>query len=281
MNTDGQKEKIILCLLMTPFFIMVFAFEILPGLMIIKSGFFNTLGQFTLSNFKTALTDPFYIQGMKNSVLISLQSSLIGLIISLISVQMINKLSKRGIQRVITLSNMTSNFSGVPLAFAFIILLGNNGVFTLLMNALGIDVFGVFNLYSSIGLTTVYVYFQVPLGILLLYPAMDAIKADWKDAADNLGASPLEFWRYIGIPVLMPSIIATFSMLFANSMGAYATTYALMTSSYNLMPIRIGALISGDLFLDPNLASAIAIILAGILFTCNFSSERLIKKGRK
>lgn len=276
-----KRKKIILCLLMTPFFIMVFAFEILPGLMIIKSGFFNTLGQFTLSNFKTALTDPFYIQGMKNSVLISLQSSLIGLIISLISVQMINKLSKRGIQRVITLSNMTSNFSGVPLAFAFIILLGNNGVFTLLMNALGIDVFGVFNLYSSIGLTTVYVYFQVPLGILLLYPAMDAIKADWKDAADNLGASPLEFWRYIGIPVLMPSIIATFSMLFANSMGAYATTYALMTSSYNLMPIRIGALISGDLFLDPNLASAIAIILAGILFTCNFSSERLIKKGRK
>lgn len=277
---DKKRKRILIGLLM-PFFIMIFAFELLPGMMILSNGFIGVYGGFTLENFKIALLDPFYAQGMKNSVLISLQSSLIALIISLISIQFINKLPEKVTKRVIMLSNMTSNFSGVPLAFAFIILLGNNGVFTLLLESLGVHVFEAYSLYSSMGLTIVYVYFQIPLGILLLYPAIDVLRPEWKAAADNLGASTLEYWRYIGIPVLMPSIVATFSMLFANAMGAYATTYALMTSSYNLMPIRIGSLISGDLFLNPNLASAIAVILGGLLMVCNFFSERLLNKGAK
>ncbi|GAU79568.1 ABC transporter permease subunit [Fusibacter sp. 3D3] len=277
MNKTKLKSKYLI-LMMLPFFILVIAFELLPALFIVINAFLDQASKLTLDNFKVALTDPFYLQGMKNSLLISISSSFVGIVISIISVQAIQSLTAKNAERVIMLSNMTANFAGVPLAFAFMILLGNNGVFTILMDRLGLGVFDTFNLYSGAGLTLVYVYFQVPLGILLMYPAFDGIKPQWKEAASNLGASTLAFWRHIGIPVLMPSIVATFSIMFANAMGAYATAYALTTSNYNLMSVRIGALISGDMFLNPNLASAVAMVLGALMFICNYTSERMTKR---
>lgn len=275
-----KRKKYSLLFILIPFILLVGAFEILPAISIINNSLKSMEGKYSLENYIYVITKPFYLQGIKNSIIISLEASIIGMAISLISVNCISKLSNKGKEKVIMLSNMTSNFAGVPLAFAFMILLGNNGLFTLLFKELGLKIFEGFNLYSGLGLSLVYVYFQVPLGILLMYPAFDSIKTEWKEAAENLGASNLQFWKLIGIPVLMPSIIATFSILFANSMGAYATAYALTGGNYNLMTIRIGALISGDLFLNPNLASAIAVILGLLLLGLNLISEKMMGNGK-
>lgn len=276
MYSTKFKGRLLLGVLV--FLLLVLGFEILPLLSVITGSFTNDSGLgFTLKHYVTAFTNPFYFQSIKNSIALSFYSSLAGIIIALAGAHSISKLSVKARDRILTLSNMTSNFAGVPLAFAFIIILGNNGLFVLLFKNLGWDISRNFNLYSSTGLILVYIYFQIPLGILLLYPTLDAIKVEWKEAALLLGASSFRFWLHIGIPVLLPGIIGTFNVLFANAMGAYATAVALTNGSNNLLTIRIGALISGDIFTNPQLASALSVILGLILVAVNMINRKLLK----
>ena len=87
-----------------------------------------------------------------------------------------------------------------------------------------------FNLLSFWGLTLTYLYFQIPLMVLILTPALDGLKQEWREAAAILGASPAQYWRYVALPVLWPSLLGTTLLLFANAFGAIATAYALTGS---------------------------------------------------
>ncbi len=261
-------------IIVLPFFIMVLAFLLIPGFSIIINSFKTEDGIYSLSNYFEIFGNAFYLQSFKNSIVISLQSTIIGLIISVIASHAIYSMNNRLSSITLTVTNMTSNFAGVPLAFAFMILLGNNGVFTILFQTLGLDVLSGFSIYSNIGILIIYVYFQIPLGVLLMYPSFDSISEGYKEAALTLGASKSFFWRKIGIPILMPALTSTGAILFANAMGAYATAYAITNGALNIVPVRIGALISGDLFLKPNLASALSVILAAILLALNILSRR-------
>ena len=135
---------------------------------------------------------------------------------------------------IITFSGVASNFAGVPLAFAFIATLGRTGLVTLLLkNALGINLYDHgFNLYSFAGLSLTYTFFQFPLMILVITPALDGLKAEWKEAAENLGASHGMYLRKVALPILMPSILGGMILLFGNSFGAYATAYSLTGRIY-------------------------------------------------
>jgi putative spermidine/putrescine transport system permease protein len=271
-----------LLLALFPFVIVVLGFEILPLLAMMLDSFKADEGQgWSLMQYATALGNKYYLLALKNSILISFYSSLIGIVAALLAAYSITKLSPKVRNLVLMFSNMTSNFAGVPLAFAYIILLGNNGIFTILFQQLGWDVLTSFNLYSWTGLTLVYVYFQIPLAILLLYPTYFGIHEQWKEAASLLGASRLQFWRYIGMPVILPGVVGTFSILFANSMGAYATAYALVGSNYNLLAIRIGSLFAGDVFPRPELASALAMILGGTMIAAMWLNERMMRRVRR
>lgn len=275
-----NKTRKYLFIFLIPFIIWIICFEILPFMTVIISSFKNADGGFSLFQYKTALTNKFYTQGIMNSIKISFYSSLVGIIVAIVCSYSISRLPSKVRDKVLILSNMTSNFAGVPLAFAFMILLGNNGVMTILGNKLGIDFLSKFNLYSPTGLVIVYIYFQIPLGVLLMYPAYDGIKSEWEEAAKLLGASKLNFWRFIVIPVILPSVLGTFSILFANAIGAYATVLALTSGNLNMLSIRIGALISGDMFLNPELASALAVILAVVIVFTNLINTVMTKSRR-
>lgn len=275
------KDNIPIILIFIVFILLILGFEFVPLITVITNSFQdNDVKGFTIIQYINAFKNPFYFQSIQNSILISLESSIIGLIIATIGANSITKLSNKVQNRILTMSNMTSNFSGVPLAFAFIIILGNNGVFTLILKKIGIDITQNFNLYSVAGLQLVYIYFQIPLSILLMYPAFDGIKEELKEAAALLGASKFQFWKNIGISILFPSLIGTFNIMFANAMGAYATALALTNGSVNLLPLRIGALVSGDLFVNPMQASALAVILGLILTMVNIINLRFIKKEK-
>ncbi|MDG2855646.1 ABC transporter permease subunit, partial [Vibrio parahaemolyticus] len=183
---------------------------------------------------------------------------------------------------VIAFTNMSSNFAGVPLSFAFIIILGTNGAITLLLKQYGL--LGDFDLYGKWGLLAIYIYFQIPLAVLLLYPAFDALSDDWQAAAALLGAKTSQYWAKIALPVLSPALFGTFIILIANAIGAYASVYALTSGNYNVITIRIASLVSGDLFLEPNLAAAISVILMALLAFITVINQWLISKsyaGRK
>lgn len=272
------KKKSLLWLI--PFIILMLMFFALPLVNMFISSFTDSDG-FTLNQYKTTLTSSYILQGFKNSITLSAVSALVALVVTLFAVYAMMRFSDPVRERILVMINLTSNFSGIPLAFAFIVLLGNSGLFTLLFEKWGIDAFSSFSLYSWSGLLLIYIYFQLPLSLMLLYPIYYGIQQQWKDAAALLGANTIQFWMKIGIPVMLPGIVGTFSILFANAMGAYASAYALTGSSFNLAAIRIGTLLSGDIFAQPELASAIAVLLGATMISAMILSEWSIKKTRR
>ena len=170
---------------------------------------------------------------------------------------------------VLTFSGVASNFAGVPLSFAFIATLGRLGLVTILMRDwLGVNLYATgFNLISFAGLCLTYLYFQIPLMILIITPALEGLKKEWREAAQILGASDLQYWRMVAFPVLWPSLLGTMALLFANSFGAVATAIALTGSALSIVPIILFAQIRGDVLNDPHLGYAVAfgmIVLTGI-----------------
>ena len=161
-----------------------------------------------------------------------------------------------------TFSGVAANFGGIPLAFAFIATVGTLGVVTtFLRNQLHWDIgtsWPHFSLFTKNGVEFVYLYFQIPLMILVIAPAIDGLRREWREASSNLGASSFQFWRYVGVPVLMPSILGAVILLFGNAFAAYATAYALTSGVVPLVPLLIGAYYQGNVLDNPHLAQAMA-----------------------
>jgi len=246
------------------FVLLVAALLAVPIITLVGASFTAAdTGGFTLANYAEVFVKKLYRVSFINSIRLSFLSSLYGLLIALLGSYAITRfVSEKTQNRLLVIINMTSNFAGMPLAFALTLMLGNTGMFTLLLKTMGVDLGESFSIYSVQGLVIAYTYFQVPLGVMLLYPIYRGVRTEWKEAAAILGASTPQFWFQIGIPTLLPSVFSTFTLLFANAMGAYATAYYLVSSSYNLVTIRIGALISGDIRTRPELGSALAVTLA-------------------
>ena len=274
MSALRGKWLALLCLL--PFAVFFFAFQVAPLLWVA----INSLvvgDSWSLANFSMIFSSKFYLQAIKHSLQIAFWSSLFGIVIAILGSYSLRQVDSKLRDFVMAFSNMTSNFAGVPLAFAFIILLGFNGALTLLLKQAG--VIDDFNLYSKTGLIVLYTYFQIPLGVLLLYPAFDALCQDWRESAQLLGAGTWDFWRHIGLPVLTPALLGTFVILLANALGAYATVYYLTTGNFNVMPIRIAGLVAGDISLDPNLASALAMVLVGLMALITVVHQWLLRRS--
>ena len=269
------KWLALLCLL--PFAVFFIVFQIAPLVWVLIHSVQSEDTGWGLANFTKIFNSKFYLQAIQHSLEISFWSSLFGIVIAILGSYSLRKVDSRLRNFVNAFANMTSNFSGVPLAFAFIILLGFNGSITIMLKQAGI--IEDFTLYSKTGLIILYTYFQIPLGVLLLYPAFDALREDWRESASLLGANSWQFWRHIGLPVLTPALLGTFVILLANALGAYATVYALTTGNFNVLPIRIAAMVSGDISLDPNMASALAVILVGLMTLVTLVHQWLLKRS--
>ncbi|WP_027142956.1 ABC transporter permease subunit [Mesorhizobium sp. WSM3626] len=245
----------------TPFFIFAIMFLILPTLYLMLGAFQNDAGEFTLDNI-FALSQAHIVAAYWISIKVSLASSLIGAFAGLaIAIAIVRGGLPNWIRSAtLTFSGVASNFAGVPLAFAFIATLGRLGLVTVLLNTLvGLNLYAHgFNLLSFWGLTLTYVYFQIPLMVVIIVPAIDGLKKEWGEAAATLGATQSQYWRMVVIPVLWPSFLGTVILLFANAFGAIATAYALTGSSLNIVPILLYAQIRGDVLHNAHLGYAIA-----------------------
>ncbi len=245
-----------------PFMIFVTLFLILPTVHIVVGAFQDRTGAFTLQNIRDLNTgtipSSYWI-----SVKISAASAALG---CLIGFAMAAAVTFGAVPRWIkspltTFSGVASNFAGVPLAFAFLATFGPVGLITVFLR----NNFGIvlardlgFNILSFWGLTITYLFFQIPLMILIIIPALEGLRKDWREAAEVLGATAVQYWRMIALPILFPSLLGTFALLFANAFGAVATAIALTGSSLNIVPIQLFAQIRGDVLGNPNLGYAMA-----------------------
>ncbi|MDD7363568.1 MAG: ABC transporter permease subunit [Firmicutes bacterium] len=276
-----MKERLSFHIAMALFLLIAAAVLIYPTVTMILMSFQPAGGgALTLANYKEILTQSMYTVSIKNSIVISLVSSIVALVFTTFTTYAIVSRSERLREVFLVISNITSNFAGIPLAFAYIIMLGSSGVLLIFAREWGIDWLSHFNLYSVTGLVLVFIYFQLPLGITLLMPIYDIIDHRWRESAELLGAGSVQFWYHIGLPVLAPSILGVFAIMFANAMGAYASADALTGNSVNLLSIRIANTVTGDIFARPEVGAALSILLAIILLFNMIVSDWLSKRTK-
>jgi putative spermidine/putrescine transport system permease protein len=261
MPTPSSGRGLLRWIGVAPFFLFVTLFLILPSLYIVVGAFRAPDGSFTFDNVLGLNT-----RTIRNAYWVSIQVSFWSALFGcLIGYAISAAIVLGGLPRVLrsptlTFSGVASNFAGVPLAFAFIATIGPAGLITLwLRSEFGINLraYG-FNLFSSTGLILTYLFFQIPLMILIITPALDGLKKEWREAASVLGASGFQYWRMVAFPILFPSILGTFALLFANSFGAVATAFALAGPQLNIAPILLFSQIRGDVLGSPGLGYALA-----------------------
>jgi putative spermidine/putrescine transport system permease protein len=255
---------------LAPFALFATLFLIMPTMRVVLGAFQTADGNFTFQNL-IDINTPSIRSAYWTSIKLSIYSALLGCIIgfAMAAAIVFGKLPKRVRGPLLTFSGVASNFAGVPLAFAFIATLGPAGLITLwLRNDFDINLRAMgFSLFSVNGLVITYLFFQIPLMILIITPALDGLKREWREAAEVLGATGSQYWRMVALPILFPALLGTFALLFANSFGAVATAFALAGPALNIVPIQLFAQIRGDVLGNPNLGYALAfgmIVITGI-----------------
>jgi putative spermidine/putrescine transport system permease protein len=254
-----------LLLAFAPFLIFCAMFELIPtGALLLGS--VGGVDRLSFEWIAKVFTNPTFQRAIWNSLLLAVTSSLLGALIGTAVGYAITRTNHDRVRRaLVALASLSSNAGGISLGFAFITILGSAGMITILLRQFGINLLEFFSIYSVIGLIVVYLYFQVPLMIVLMLPAFAGLHADWSEASSSLGGTNRDFWRRVGIPVLMPSIVAGTVLLFVSSMGAYATAQALIGSRINLMTIQISILRRGEILYQPAQADAMAVVLLAMV----------------
>jgi putative spermidine/putrescine transport system permease protein len=257
---SGRRRLPLTWLATVPFFAYTIAFLFAPAISVLVGAFEDQQNHATLANIKLLFHHP-YIDAFKTSIEISLVTAALGAALGLlIAYAAIRDGTPKFIRATLTtFAGVAANFGGIPLAFAFIATLGPLGVVTTWLRNAGWDpTQHGFQLYSKAGVELTYMYFQLPLMILVIAPAIDGLRKEWREAASNLGAKQWQFWRYVGIPVLMPSLLGAMILLFGNAFAAYATAYSLTSGTVNIVPILIGAYYTGNVLDNPHIAQALA-----------------------
>lgn len=232
---------------LVPFLAYILVFLGLPALAVVVGAFRDGAGGWTLANIRVA-SDGLYRHSFAVSIEMSVISAVIPAVLGVLLAYVIRTSGSRTLVRVTaTVSAVFANFGGVPLAFAFIATLGNTGLVTRLLGALGFQPYNHgFSLFTFSGVALVYTYFQVPLMVIVITPALGGLRPAWREATENLGGGAWAYWRHVGGPALAPPFLGAVLLLFGSAFSAYATTYALLGSTLPLVPIQIGALLSGN-----------------------------------
>ena len=272
---------------LVPFVAYVLIFLIIPLIAIIKYAFVDPkTNAFTWSNLSVA-THGSYLHGFEQSLILSLIASVVPGVFGLLIAYAIFTARGRGAawlrQVVITASGVFANFGGVPLAFLFIASFGSSALVTGWLSDIGLNIYGWgFSLYTMSGVALVYMYFQIPLMILIMLPALEGLRPAWREAAENLGARSWHYWRYVGGPVLLPSFMSCVMLLFGSALAAYATAEALTAGTIPLTSIQIGSFLNGNVIAgQENVGYALSfgmVVIIAILMTCYVLFQRRASK---
>ena len=254
---------------LVPFFVFAAAFLFLPVVFLVIGSFQDAQGHLTGQNYVDVITIPKIVNDFQLSIEVSLVTAIGGVIFGFLLAYAVILAGLPAFLRdaLMTFSGVASNFAGVPLALAFIFTLGQTGIVTLFLR----DTFHIslyqqgFSLYTKMGLELVYMYFQFPLMVLIIAPAIDGLKKDWREAAENLGATSIDYWRRVALPILAPSLLGAGILLFGNAFGAQATAYQLTGGLLPLITIDISNQISGDVLHNVGLGYAMAIGMVVIM----------------
>jgi putative spermidine/putrescine transport system permease protein len=246
-----------------PFGLLVTFFLVIPTLVVVIGSFLDADNRFTLGNVR-GLAEDVVVQAYARSVWISAVTAVVGASVGALLAHAVSTARPGGLlRRVVTAAcGVLAQFGGVTLAFAFLATFGFTGFVTVwLQDVFGIDPYGAGGwLTDTPGLLLVYVYFQIPLMVVVFLPALDGLRPQWREATESLGGSTWAYWRHVGGPVLLPSFLGGTLLLFANAFSAYATAKALVSQGAPIVPLKIDTAISGEVVSgQDNIAKAMAL----------------------
>jgi putative spermidine/putrescine transport system permease protein len=232
---------------LVPFFGFLLLFLIIPAVSVFQEALHNKDGSFGWSGMKAAFTGQ-NLEAFKFSVVFSAVAALVGVFFgTLLAYAAATAVRPRWLRNLVaSFSGVAANMGGIVLAFAFIALIGPQGIATKALKYFGWDLYsGSWSLGTISGVTMVYSYFNIPLMVLITLPAIDGLKASWREACTNLGGTTFTYWRRVGFPVLLPSLLGGFMLLFANSFSAYATA-KILTDNTKIVSLRLAFYLGGD-----------------------------------
>jgi putative spermidine/putrescine transport system permease protein len=254
-----------------PFIVFALAFLIIPTAYLAANSFRNlqgsaavnpAFGQLTLDNY-ARLSTPNILDAYAVSIEISLVTAIAGGLFGFLLAYAVIAGGLPSFLRsaLMTFSGVASNFAGIPLALAFTFTLGASGILTPFIKGAGLSL----NIYSKTALELAYMYFQFPLMVLIIAPAIDGLRKDWREAAENMGATTFQYWRRVALPILTPSLLGSVILLFGNAFGAQATAYELSGGTINIVTIQITRQLRGDVANDQGVGYAMAMGMVVIM----------------
>lgn len=286
LPSAAARPKLNLALIgLVPFLTFAVLFIGLPSLRMFTGSFTTTAGAFTFDNVIEASRTTLIIEAYVNSIQLSFVTALGGAIVGFFIAAAVayGNIPSAVRRAIMTFAGLAANFGGVPLAFSIISVVGRTGFLTtLLKTTLGFDLYGTgFNLYSFWGLVVAYMYFQVPLVVVILVPVLESMRKEWREAAANLGANRLQYWMRVALPILMPTLMGTLILLFGNAFGAYATAQVLTGGQLNLITIQIGSQLRGDVLGNPGLGYAMVLGMVAIMAVSIAAYSALMRRSER
>lgn len=209
-----------------PLLLVAYGLLVLPILVLIVQSFISNQGVLTLDNWAEVLSSGRDRRAIGTSLLMGASSATIALAIGGPLAWWLSRMRAARSSIWLAMFNTATNFGNIGLAFGFVAILGTYGMITLLLQQLGFP-FSPPSPGSFIGLVMAYSYGNVPMFILLTLPGMSILKPQWAEAAETCGATHWQFWRMVGLPILLPFLAAGWLLIFTWSVGLYGIPFAL------------------------------------------------------
>jgi putative spermidine/putrescine transport system permease protein len=251
-----------------PFFAYTTIFLLIPTLVVVIGAFLDGSNRFTLGNLD-GLTSPSVVRGLVQSLVLSAVTAVGGAVLGGLLAYAVSTAREGSVTKrfVTSLCGVLAQFGGVALAFAFIASFGTTGLLTVLLGKVGISTGTGFWLYEwDSGLMLVYLYFQIPLMLIVFLPAVEGLRPQWREATETLGGTTWTYWRRVAAPILLPSFVGATLLLFTNAFSAYATAKALVSQGSPLIPLQIGGTFTSEVILgQENLGKAMALAMVVVV----------------
>lgn len=251
-----------------PFFAYTTVFLLVPTLVVVVGAFLDGSNRPTLGNIE-ALGQPAVVRGVVQSLVLSAVTAVAGAVLGAFLAYAVSTAREGSVTKrfVSSLCGVLAQFGGVALAFAFLASFGATGLITVLLGRVGISTGTGFWLYEwDRGLMLVYLYFQIPLMLIVFLPAVEGLRPQWREATETLGGTTWTYWRRVAAPILLPSFVGATLLLFTNAFSAYATAAALVSQGSPLIPLQIASTFRSEVLLgQENIGKAMALAMVAVV----------------
>jgi spermidine/putrescine transport system permease protein len=288
LSLFGRRHNIAPFALLAPVFVFLALVLVLPialmaELSLYQRGEAGTIIKvMSLSNYITFLKEPVYLKVLGNSALIGALVCVITVGLSIIPATVLGLTRSRvkNILFILILIPFWTSF--IVRTYAWIVLLGTNGVLNGMLRTLGLTEAPISMLFSRQTVILGLVHAMIPFALVPIYASIERIDDSFLEAAATLGARPWAIFVEIIIPMSMPGIWAAGILVFIEAMGAFITPQLLGSASDMMIAQLVQERFIGSF--DWPFGSAVAVIyllFTGAAFAALFAGRQAIAGGAR